>query len=298
MNSQHLLAASVTSNTHSVYTNALHAFDSFRSRYNLPKCWPSPVEHLSLFISYCFGSGCAPSTITAHLSGLSFHHKLFDLQDPTTCFIIKKLLEGCRRTRPRHDIRAPITEPLLAKICAVLPEFCWSHYESTLFAAAYTIAYHGLMRVSEVVFTNQLQANRPLLESDVWLGEGHNVLFISIRVSKTNHTGPPTLLRIPIADKASSSICCVTAVKHYMQYRPAHSKYFFCHQNSYPLTRSQFTGVLSKAVQRLGLPTHLYASHSFRIGRASDLAAKGYSSETIKHSGRWNSGAVNRYIRL
>lgn len=123
-------------------------------------------------------------------------------------------------------------------------------------------------------------------------------LLISIRVSKTNHTGPPTLLRIPIAEKASSSICCVTAVNHYMQYRPAHSKYFFCHQNSYPLTRSQFTGVLSKAVQRLGLPTHLYASHSFRIGRALDLAAKGYSSETIKHLGRWNSGAVNRYIRL
>ena len=68
--------------------------------------------------------------------------------------------------------------------------------------------------------------------------------------------------------------------------------------NGSPLTRSQFTGVLAKAIRCLGLPTQVYTSHSFRIGRASDLASKGLSNETIKQLGRWKSDAVERYIRL
>ena len=68
--------------------------------------------------------------------------------------------------------------------------------------------------------------------------------------------------------------------------------------NGSPLTRSQFTGVLAKAIRCLGLPTQVYTSHSFRIGHASDLASKGLSNETIKKLGRWKSDAVERYIRL
>lgn len=198
--------------------------------------------------------------------------------------------------RPRHDVRAPITESVLIRIFSVLPDICFSKYESNLFKAAYAAAYFGLLRVSEVVFTNQLQANRPLLKSDVWLEEGASALFISIRVSKTNQSGPPTILRIPAL--TNQSICCVATLQQYIKRRPADSFYFFCHQNGHPLKRSQFNGVLIKAIQKLGLPIQLYASHSFRIGRASDLASKGVSSDVIKQMGRWKSRAVERYIRL
>ena len=68
--------------------------------------------------------------------------------------------------------------------------------------------------------------------------------------------------------------------------------------NESPLTRSQFTDVLAKAIRCLGLPTQVYTSHSFRVGRASDLASKGVPNETIKKLGRWKSNVVERYIRL
>ena len=68
--------------------------------------------------------------------------------------------------------------------------------------------------------------------------------------------------------------------------------------NGSPLRRSQFTGVLAKAICHLSLPTQVYTSHSFRTGRASDLASKSLSNETIKKLGRWKSDAVERYIRL
>ena len=71
--------------------------------------------------------------------------------DTTTTFIVKKILEGCRRTRPQRDVRAPITEAMLGKLCAVLPGICFSRYETILFKAAFLTAYFGLLRVSEVV---------------------------------------------------------------------------------------------------------------------------------------------------
>lgn len=262
----------------------------------MPRTWPAPVQHLTLFISFCFESGYSPSTLTTYLSGISFFHKLNSLEDTTTAFIVKKLLEGCRRTRPRHDVRAPITDSILGKLCSVLPELCFSRYESVLFKAAYLTAYFGLLRVSEVVFTSQIQADRPLLRTDVQFDDESRALLISIRVSKTNQAGPPTILRIPFS--ADPSLCCVTAVQQFLKYRPTNGFYFFCHQNGRPLTSYQFSGVFAKAVQVLGLPPRLYTSHSFRIGRASDLAAKGLLCETIKKLGRWRSRAVESYIRL
>ena len=168
--------------------------------------------------------------------------------------------------------------------------------ESCLFKAAYLVAYFGLLRVSEIVFTNQINANRPLLYSDVQASDGSQAVLISIRVSKINQSGAPTILRIPRS--GNPSLCCVTAVQNYLHLRPCHSQYFFSHMNGSPLTRSQFTGVLSKAIRCLGLPTQVYTSHSFRIGRASDLASKGLSNETIKQLGRWKSDAVEQYICL
>ena len=291
-----LLSASVPANLQIVYRNALSAFTIFRRRYNFPDAWPSPVEHVALFISYCFATGYSPSTIATYVSGISFYHKIHNLEDPTAVFIVKKLLEGFRRTRQRRDVRAPITVAILQKVCSVLPDICFSTYESCLFKAAYLVAYFGLLRVSEIVFTNQINANRPLLYSDVQVTDGSQAVLISIRVSKTKQSGAPTILRIPRS--GNPSLCCVTAVQNYLHLRPCHPQYFFSHMNGSPLTRSQFTGVLAKAIRCLGLPIQVYTSHSFRIGRASDLASKGLSNETIKQLGRWKSDAVERYIRL
>lgn len=210
--------------------------------------------------------------------------------------MVKKLLEGCKRIRPRRDIRAPITGEILNKICIVLPDICYSLYETCLFKTAFLTAYYGLLRVSEIVFTSQIQADRPLQSSDVQIVESPLALVISIRVSKTNQAGAPTVLRIPAA--SNPSLCCVRAVKHYLGIRPPHARYFFCHASGAPLTRSQFSGILTKAILAIGLPTQLYSSHSFRIGRASDLAAKGVSSDIIKKLGRWRSDTVDKYIRL
>ncbi|MCG7876876.1 MAG: hypothetical protein N0C90_11155 [Candidatus Thiodiazotropha endolucinida] len=283
-------------NTHLVYLNALKAFAKFRNDYEIEEMWPVPGHHLALFISYCFEQGYAPATITTYTSGISFQHKLYHWNDPTDLFIIKKLLDGCRRIRPKSDVRAPITISTLKSICHALPFVCFSPYEVLLFKAAYLLAFFGLLRVSELVFTCNMYRNRPLTARDVRIDKDSSAVIVTIRFSKNNQYGSPTVLRIPASE--DTTLCCVTAIAEYLKCRPDQVSYFFSHANSLPLTRSQFSGVLSKAIRFAGLPVHKFKTHSFRIGRASTLAAQGISNETIKLLGRWKSNAVQSYIRL
>ena len=231
------------------------------------------------------------------MSGISFHHKVSDLHDPTKSFVVKKLLEGCKRIRHSNDIRAPITTTILGKIFSILPQICLSSYEAKLFRAAYSLAYFGLMRVSELAYTNALQADRPLFYSDITITGRATAMLISIRISKTNQRGPATTIKIP--GLCNNELCPVKAMQDFLKFRPSGSqhKYLLCHSNGSPLTRSQFSGVLVKSVRALGLPTHIYTPHSFRIGRASVLAAEGVSHEDIKTLGRWKSSVYERYIR-
>ena len=51
-------------------------------------------------------------------------------------------------------------------------------------------------------------------------------------------------------------------------------------------------------VSLIGLITALYKGHSFQIRAATQTAQQGFSENCIQKKGRWNSDAVERYIRL
>ena len=104
-------------------------FERFRIEYSLPSKWPVPIEHISVFISYCFEQGYLPATIITYVSGIVFYHKLYNWLDPTNIFVVRKLLEGCKQMRRRTDSRAPITYNILKNICIKLSHICFSKYE-------------------------------------------------------------------------------------------------------------------------------------------------------------------------
>ena len=97
--------------------------------------------------------------------------------------------------------------------------------------------------------------------------------------------GRPVRIRIP--DSADNNLSCVQLMREYVQVRPKHGGFFFCHANGNPLTRSQFSVVLCKVLKQCGFLSGSYKSHSSRIGRASELAVQGVSGENIK---KWVDG--------
>ena len=258
--------------------------------------YPCQAQHYVLFISYCFERGFSPATIKTYISGLSFYHKLNNWYDPAQLFVVKKLLEGCQRTRKRVDTRAPVTPKILQAICQLLPLVCYNDYEAHMFKAAYLLAYFALLRVSEIVYTYGHYFCRGLLEQDIKFDTSFSSMTVVIRWSKTCQSGTPTSLRIPC--EPDINMCPVCAMKHYFSIKSSLGVYLFKHQNGRPLTRTQFSAVLFKCIALSPYKGSTILSHSFRIGRASDLAGKGVPEDTIMKLGRWRSSAYRSYIRV
>ncbi|KAH3690779.1 hypothetical protein DPMN_191980 [Dreissena polymorpha] len=60
-----------------------------------------------------------------------------------------------------------------------------------------------------------------------------------------------------------------------------------CHTGGLPVTRQQVNAVLAKCLGRTELGNAFFNTHSFRIGRATDLSRKGVPPEVIAKLGRW-----------
>lgn len=251
------------------------------------------MQNIILFIAYCAEKEFSPKTVMTYMHGLNFFQKLYGLPSLFDSFLIKNMLEGYKRLRSKTDARAPITKEILEKICKVLPHICKSVYECKLFTAAYSLAYFGLFRVSELVFTSEVQSDCPLQLEDIDCRVQSTAITVRLRKSKTSKT--PVMLRIPSDSRVE--ICCVKAIQRYLKVRPNFVGFLFIHENLSPLTRSQFAAILAKSVRTLQLPESKFKTHSFRIGRATDLSVMGVSDHDIQQMGRWQSAAFNSYIR-
>ena len=145
------------------------------------------------------------------------------------------MLEGCSKLRRTKDLRAPITFNNLKIICDQLPGICYSAYESILFRAAYMLAYFGLFRVSELVFTSKEQSDKPLKATDVAFQNNSTLIRVIIRHSKTKQSGPPDILLIPCEKNAEwCPVCCL---RQNCQIRPACDGCLFIHKDRSPLKR-------------------------------------------------------------
>lgn len=63
------------------------------------------------------------------------------------------------------------------------------------------------------------------------------------------------------------------------------------------MTRYQVVSVFNMLLEKLGLDTRLYKTHSFRIGAASNAWVSGASQQSIAIEGRWKSSCLLNYIR-
>ena len=71
----------------------------------------------------------------------------------------------------------------------------------------------------------------------------------------------------------------------------------FIKSNKVPVNIKTFRDCLKFCINRSGFDDRRYNTHSFRIGRATDLSQEGASDSTIKSAGRWTSAAFKKYIK-
>lgn len=298
--SQKLIHNSLAPSTHKSYQTALNKFQSFlKVHYNQSiVTWPIPATVLLNFIADLSIHQHAPSTVQLYISAIAFYHKLQGFNDPTNNFLITKALHGLKRSRGRvEDLRRPITFNIMVKIMASLPAICSSPYEVKLFTCAFSLAYFALLRVGECTFTGDNTNAHFIRFQGIQIQPHMNQVQVTIPHSKTQQTGRQATLIIQ--GQPHSPLCPVRTITEFLKVRPhtPATHIFLVHSDTAPLTRFQFNAVLQKALKNSDTAGY-FGTHSFRIGRASDMALQGVPHEDIQKAGRWISPVFLKYIRI
>lgn len=220
---------------------------------------------------------------------------MLDVKDTTKSFIISKMLFGMEKINKHIDARKPITLELLHNIIAVLKHVCNSSFESKLFAACFSLAFFGFLRVGEFALSANSEHHLIGIQ-DVVISPQNEIMSLTVPSSKTDQFANSTKLKIfPCSDQM---ICPVRNMKYYLLERPKINGSLFCHLDHKLLTRLQVSTVLKAAIKFLNLNPDDYNTHSFRIGAATSFSQLGKSDDEIKKLGRWKSGTFSRYIRI
>ena len=140
-----LLSSALTEGTLRLYQRVWVVFRQFYAQFYRS---PNPTLALSavclpLYISYLSFRKLVFSTITLHLSAISYVHKLRGFCDPAKLFLIQKLLTAlsCQR---HSEIRLLITRPVLNELVRSLEYTNSSAFYYTLFSAMFLAALNGL----------------------------------------------------------------------------------------------------------------------------------------------------------
>lgn len=229
------------------------------------------------------------------MSAISLRHKLKNLTDNTSSSLVSKTLLGIankQNSAPRTLL--PITRNTLHKLIDSLQYVTAHKYDYYLYKALFLLTHYACLRVGEAVQSHDPTHTLNIKQFSVVTHAKRSAYKISFLSYKHSHGRTPTHLLTP---SPKNQYCPVAALTKYISSRAQNPGPLFQDLNGKPLTRQQFCNILKKTLEQAQLPSHKYNTHSFRIGRATQLAMEGVSKTTIKSTGRWQSSAYLKYIK-
>ena len=126
-----LLAASLNKGSTEVYKRSWKLFTDWAQSFLGVTTLVLPLTPavVALYVSHLYSLNYACSTVTSYLSAIGYAHKLAGVNDPTETAIIRQLLKGYRKLAPSHDVRLPITLPILTRLIASFEHTTESAYQ-------------------------------------------------------------------------------------------------------------------------------------------------------------------------
>ncbi|XP_060561111.1 uncharacterized protein LOC132720891 [Ruditapes philippinarum] len=294
---ENLLNVSLAPSTLETYKRSWTLFQTFSNSYfEAPLSLPISVSVIALFVGFLHQKAMSSKSICTYLSGISYVHKLSGEYDPTKHFLISTLIKGTQRLSPSYDLRLPITTTILDKLLAALKITSQSYFHEKLFSAMFFFAFNAFARCSEITKCKPSTEPFILKLSDMnFISEaGQSFVSVTYRFYKHNSGKPHTITFSHGHAKTSA----ITAMHDYIALRGQSPGPLFSLPSGQPVPRKLFDKQLKSTLSFCGINSDRYKSHSFRIGKATDCAQRGYSDAKIRFLGRWNSNAFRKYIRV
>ena len=189
-----------------------------------------------------------------------------------------------------QNVLQPITGVILHRLLRAIPFATPLRYDQLLYSALFLISYHACMRAGEVVHSGTSSHTLQVSQISVVEGKGLQISFLSYKHNKGQQ--PKMVLKPQVG-----LFCPVAALQSFLKIRGKGDGPLFLKKNGRPLKRLEFSNFLKECLELEGLPAKQFNTHSFRIGRATQLARDKASEATIKATGRWKSNAYQKYIR-
>lgn len=247
---------------------------------------------LLYFIGRAFGGGVSAARLSRYLAAMAFWFKLRGFCDYSKSFVVRQAVRGFRKGAVTRDRRRPVSYELLLKLGGMLQELVFDDYEYRLFSCAFSLAFFGAFRISELVAPSRVRVGG-LLHGDVRCdGLGLHCL---LRRSKTDQEGRG--VAVSLRELPGSSMCPVQVFRDFLALRPSGPVPLLVHADGTFLSTYQFVQVFRRCLARLDLEVKEFCSHSFRIGAATEAARWGLGPELVKRIGRWESDRYKLYIR-
>jgi len=274
-----------------LYAKHWAAYSNFAVLHKAESSPPVSPESVCLFVAHLHNKNLACSTIRSYLAAISFQHKLKNLTDPTTAFSVKKCTEGSSKLLAKQPslIRLPITFEILRSLVDIVDVAFSKTYDSLLFKAMFVLAYHACLRAGELSYSSNGSHTLSLGQLRK-SSKGYTITFNSFKHSRYPVT-------CSLKKSTALKYCPVLALDNYLLLRGQNSGFLFLSSCNSVITRRQFCSALKSCLDKAGYNSSSYNTHSFRIGRTSDLAFSGTPVETIKATGRWSSDAYKKYIK-
>ena len=178
-----------------------------------------------------------------------------------------------------------------------------SDYIQQLVWTACLVLYWSMARGGELIANSELRPNRVRTPLISWLEIHPTHAIITLPTSKSDRFSAGANLLLPRLP--GSPFCPVRALSHLhalkdelcRHRRFADSNYLFPLPNGRPLAHQRLRLEFTLILRLLNLNCNEFNLHSFRIGAATDLFARGISSDIIKILGRWKGDSHQVYTR-
>ena len=252
--------------------------------------------------------GAKSATIKSYVSAIKYVLKAVDYDVKDEKVMLSTMVGTCRMENDVILNRLPIQSNLLEQLLFQIErKYSGDHpqpFLEFLFKTAFIFMYYGMLRIGEVA---RAEGGHTLRAPNVHFGQNKDKILIVLNSSKTHgKRHHPQKIRITANNntrnlwKNKKHFCPFEIANTYSNIRGGYineQEQYFIFADHSPLTSRALRRELKEALTRIGLDAKNYDTHSFRVGRATDLQKMQFPLDKIKQIGRWRSNAVYNYLR-
>ena len=284
------LGYSLDASSFGTYTSALNSYITFCNLHHLPLD-PTP-DTLSFFVVF-LSNHIKPDSVNSYLSGICRQLEAFypDVRRHRKSLLVSRTMTGCmRRFGSAVKRKSPLSHANLLFI--IDSTVSRPSYDDLLFLAIILTGFYALMRLGELVFSDQKNLRN---YRKISLRHSVSILPDQYPFYLNSHKGDPFFEGNTIVVQRTTN--ATDPHGPFLRYLDARDERFPLHPEplltscgSVP-TRHWFISRLRKF-----FPKEI-AGQSIRSGGATSLAEAGADLTTIQAVGRWKSDTFRIYIR-